>query len=103
MCEREREAAIEEENPRSKVREVYNEEEGAGGKGLICLGVPLSAHFGAAEAPVARSPSLSSSLQRTAVLREVMRILLALYMASHVGINLSCSCRHYLLSPVLAY
>lgn len=52
--------------------------------------------------PAAHSPSLSSSLQRTAVLREALRILLAVYTASHVGINLSCSYKHYLLSPGLA-
>ncbi len=85
------------------MREVYNEREAAGGKGLISLAVPLSALVGAAEAPVVHSPSLSSSLQRTAVLHEVLRILLAAYTASHVGINLSCSYKHYLLSPVLAY
>lgn len=33
------------------VRAVYNEKEGAGGKGLISLAAPLSAHFGATEGP----------------------------------------------------
>ena len=84
------------------MREVCNDKEGAGGKGLISLAVPLSAHFGTAEALVTHSPPLSSSLQRAAVLWEVMRILLVAYMASHVGINLPCSIKHYLLSPVLA-
>lgn len=37
------------------------------------------------------------------MLREVLRILLAMYTVCHVGINLSCSSKHYLLSPVLAY
>lgn len=39
-----------------RVRELYNEKEGAAGKGMISLAVPLSAHSGAAEAPGSSLP-----------------------------------------------
>lgn len=71
VCVRQR--ATEEKNPQSNVREVCNEKEGADRNGVISLANTLVL----LRAPVARSPSLSSPLHRTAVPREVRRVLLA--------------------------